>query len=244
MSPPYRPQSYWSERLSDGFDLRATGHVEYSAGYNEWLYRAKRRALRRCLRDVPAGADALDVGSGVGWVVAQLEDHGLAVEGCDIAPLAVEELSRRFPTASFFQLALGSDAIPRPDGSYDLVTALDVTYHITDDDTWLAGMSELARVLRPGAMLVISDGLGAVDRTPAAHVRFRSRETWNRVRSLGLEIADVAPYYRWLSRPRAVRGFRHLGDRPRGAVEYALERLAPREAHMRCAVLVKRPDAA
>jgi SAM-dependent methyltransferase len=240
MTRDYRPESYWSERLSDGFDLRTTGQFEYSQAYNDWLYRAKRYALRACLRGVAPGASALDVGSGVGWVVQQLKDRGLRVEGCDIAPIAVDELGRRFPDSSFFALALGSEPIPRPDSTYDVVTALDVTYHITEDVLWTAAVSEIARVLKPGGRLVISDGLGDADRVPAPHVHFRSRQTWAQVEPLGLEISEVRPYFRWLSRPRGSRGFRHLSDGPRGALEFTLERLLPRTPHMRSAVLMKR----
>lgn len=241
MNRPYRPQSYWSERLARSFDLQATGHVAYSQGYNEWLYRAKGRALDGCLSGIPTGTAALDVGSGVGWVVRRLLGRGFQVDGCDIAPVAVEQLAARIPAASFFSLDLGREEIPRSDGTYGVVTALDVTYHITDDALWLAGMTEIARVLKPGGRLIVSDGLGDADREPAPHVRFRSAGTWNEVERLGLKLSEVRPYFRWLSRNPGARGFRHLGGRPRGAIEYALERLVPRKPHMRCAVIVKRP---
>ena len=243
VSRPYRPSEYWSDRLSDGFDLRATGHREYTEAYNTWLYRAKRRALDASLRDVPAETPALDIGSGVGWVVQQLLRHDMRVEGCDIAPLSVEELGRRFPEVTFFKLAVGTDAIPRPDSTYGLVTALDVAYHITDDEKWLAGLAEIARVLTPGGRLVVSDGLGDDISEPAPHVRFRSLEMWSRAEEVCLEIREVRPYFRWLSRPRNTRGFRRLGDRTRGAVEFALEFALPRKPHMRYATLVKRSSA-
>jgi SAM-dependent methyltransferase len=196
--------------------------------------------LDACLREVPTGTRALDIGSGVGWVVQQLLRHGMHVEGCDIAPVSVEELGRRFPDVTFFKLAVGAEKIPRPDASYGLVTALDVTYHITDDAKWLAAVGEIARVLEPGGRLVVSDGLGDDTSEPAPHVRFRSLEMWSRAEQFGLEIREVRPYFRWLSRPRNARGFRRLGDRTRGALEFALELALPRSPHMRCATLVRK----
>ena len=52
MSEQHRPEAYWSERLDGEFNLKGTGHIGYSRGYNRWLYRAKGRALRRALKSV------------------------------------------------------------------------------------------------------------------------------------------------------------------------------------------------
>src|SRR6059058_2601072 len=97
MAEKYEPAAYWSDRLAGQYDLRGTGHLSYSARYNQWLYRAKRRALRRALRSLQPRARALDLGSGTGWVVAELIRAGADVEGCDIAELAVKRLSEQFP---------------------------------------------------------------------------------------------------------------------------------------------------
>src|SRR5258706_117716 len=111
----YRPAEYWQERLADG-GLRATGHHCYGESYNRWLYRAKGRGLRWAARGVPAGTATLDVGSGNGWVVSHLLAMGMTVEACDIAPVAVERLGRRWPGLRIEQVALGADPLPWPDG--------------------------------------------------------------------------------------------------------------------------------
>ncbi|MEA2441396.1 MAG: hypothetical protein QOH76_2820 [Thermoleophilaceae bacterium] len=244
MSERYRPAEYWSERLAGQYDLRGTGHLSYSQGYNEWLYRAKRRALRRALRDVSSRSAALDLGSGTGWVVQELLTAGLSVEGCDIAELAVERLRARFPQATFFQTTLGAESLPRPDASYDVVTGLDVMYHVTDDEAWLAALREAARVLRPDGLLIVSDGLGVADRTPDSHVRFRSLPRWtDATQQAGFRRERLDPYFRWLSRDRG-NGMlaKRLPDGIRGAAEYALETLAPREPHMRLAVFSRQSN--
>jgi SAM-dependent methyltransferase len=234
----YRPAEYWSRRLEREFNLRGTGHLQYNEAYNAWLYRAKRRALNRAMRCAGRPSSALDVGSGVGWVVAELLGRGLDVEGCDIAPVAVDGLRRRFPERSFFQLALGDEAVPRPEASYDLVTALDVSYHITDDARWRLAVAEIGRVLCPGGSLIVIDGLGEREISPAAHVRFRSLDAWTAAgREAGLEIHALLPCYRWISRERGTGALSRLPDGVRGATEYALEWLVPRRPHMRCGVL-------
>ena len=238
MNDGYKPAEYWSERLAGQYDLRGTGHLSYSRGYNDWLYRAKRRALRRALNGLAPGSAVLDLGSGTGWVVQELLRAQARVEGCDIAELAVERLRARFPQASFFQTTLGSEPLPAGDGTYDAVTALDVMYHVTDDAAWDAAVREAARVLKPGGILVISDGLGSSDRVPGPHVRFRSLSRWAELTtSAGLTQRQIAPYFRWLSRDRHEGAVaRRLPDAVRGPIEFALETLAPREPHMRIAV--------
>ena len=102
------------------------------------MYRQKRSVLDRALAGRPAGNAALDIGSGVGWVVEYLLDRGFRVDGCDIADVAVESLAQRYPDGSFFQLAVGTDPIPRDDESFDVITMMDVVYHIVDDALWRA----------------------------------------------------------------------------------------------------------
>ena len=243
MGDRYRPEEYWSERLNSNCNLRGTGHISYSAEYNAWLYRAKRRALLNAVKGMHRPFRALDVGSGIGWVVQELLECGAEVEGCDIASVAVARLRQTFPDIEFFQATLGSSPLPRVDHSYDVITLLDVAYHITDDAMWRAGLTDLARLLQPNGRLVVSDGLGSDMRAPASHVRFRSRAEWEReAAAVGLSLLQIRPYFRWLSRDRDQRVLGRIPDRWRGAVEYGLERIVPRPAHMHCAVFTAAPS--
>jgi len=231
----YEPATYWDTRLRRNFSLRGVGHHLYAEHYNSWVYRAKARALRKALPAPGPGATALDVGSGVGWVVRQLLGAGYDVVGCDISPYAVGQLSATFPDQEFFQLRLGEDTLP-DDVCYDVVTILDVTYHIVDDALWTRGVRDLAAALRPGGQLVVIDAFGAETRDPAAHVRFRSLDMWrNAAAEAGLRLESVRPVYRWLSRDTRGPVTARLPQRLRGPVEFAMESLVPRSPHMRIA---------
>lgn len=240
MTEAYDPASYWSTRLSRDFNLRGVGHFEYGTGYNSWLYRQKGIALNHALPGRPAGSSALDIGSGVGWVVAYLLGRGFRVTGCDIAGVAVSRLQAQYPAASFFQLAVGSEAIPCEDEAFDVVTMTDVAYHIVDGELWRNALVEMARVLKPDGQIVVTDGLGRDSIRRAEHVQHRSVREWSEAaKAAGLRVAQVGPLYRWLSRPRDTRGWRHLPSTPRGALEFGLERALPVAPHLRWAVLVK-----
>jgi SAM-dependent methyltransferase len=235
----YEPAHYWEQRLSADFNLRGVGHIEYDQTYNRWLYAQKRFALNRALTARPPGTRALDVGSGVGWVIDYLLDRGFRVTGCDIADVAVDRLADRYPGAKFFKLAVGSEPIPREDNSYDVVTMIDVAYHIVDDAHWARALEEFARVLAPSGQIVITDGLTDASLREAEHVHKRSLADWQRgAEAAGLRVAKTGPLFRWLSRPKSVGHWRHLPDGVRGAVELALEYGSTTQPHMRWATLV------
>jgi SAM-dependent methyltransferase len=242
MVEDYRPAEYWDTRLQKDFNLRGTGHASYSQGYNAWLYRAKRHALRKALRLTGSPQRALDAGTGTGWVVRELLERGIAVDGFDITEVSVAGVQEAFDKGRFVVAGLGVDAIPFDDASYDVVTAMDVSYHIVDDAQWHAGIGDLARVLKPGGYLIASDSFGATDTRVAEHVQFRAQDTWREALAVHeLCFVDVSPLYRWLSRDQGRRGFARLPDGLRGAAEYVLEFAAPKTPHMRCAVIEKQP---
>jgi SAM-dependent methyltransferase len=230
---------YWDGRLSADPSLRGTGHVSYDEHYNRWMYKRKGDVLARALRPVAAGSRALDIGSGVGWVIEAVQAAGAAhVDGADIAPAAVALLQKRFPGSTIVCHAVGGEPLPFPSASYDLVTMMDVAYHITDDDLLAAGLRDIARLLVADGVLLVSDGLGAASREPAPHVRFRSRSAWESMaQDAGLRIDVCTALYSWLSRDIHESRLRVLPDRVRGAFEYAGERVVPRRPHLQLATL-------
>ena len=85
-------------------------------------------------------------------------------------------------------------ALPFPDGSFDAVLAFEVVEHV-DDDTGL--IREVARVSRPGAMLIMSTPVHASMWSPlddaCHHVRRDEPEVlFEKVRSAGFEIGGYA----------------------------------------------------
>jgi SAM-dependent methyltransferase len=237
----YEPEVYWERRLAADFSLRGTGHVGFSPGYNDWVYRRKTEVLARALAPASAGSRALDIGSGVGWVVGQLLKHGLRVEGCDITDVAVRGLSETYRGTAFFKAAVGSAPIPREPGTYDVVTMLDVAYHITDDSIWAAAVADIGRVLAPNGLLIITDRLGDRPARVSEHVQFRSREDWERAgRGGSMRFSKIGGLYTWLGRPADTRGWRLLPDAVRGPVEYLRDaRIRHSAPHLRWAVLRK-----
>lgn len=116
-----------------------------------WWYRGRRLACRALLRrhlGTAPGRRVLDVGCGTGFNFRMLGEFG---EVAGVEPSA-EGLAYCRERGLGVQQA-GADALPFPEASFDLVTALDVVEHLDDD---LAGLREFHRVLRPGGHVLLT----------------------------------------------------------------------------------------
>ena len=119
-----------------------------------WWFRGRRRILESFVAALtePAAPHGswriLDVGCGTGGNLAMLERFG-AVDGVDASAAAVAHCRVRGVTRVTQARA---EALPYADGSYDLVTALDVVEHLDDD---VSALQEMHRVLRPGGSVLV-----------------------------------------------------------------------------------------
>ncbi len=153
----YRPREFWDQRLREQFDLRGTGETGLSLAYNRACYALRRDVLDAALAAEaldPRGRRVLDVGCGTGFFTAYYLARGAEVTGLDIAPTSVERLQARHPEARF---RLGDVSETPLDGTFDLVNAFDVLYHVTDDLRWEAAVRHLAAAVAPGGALLVTD---------------------------------------------------------------------------------------
>lgn len=99
------------------------------------------------------GRRILDFGCGTGSALGLLTRYG-SVTAADDSEIALDYARARTEgvTGVTFRHVATEGELPFPDGSFDLVTALDVLEHLDDDH---AGLSELNRVLAPGGTLVV-----------------------------------------------------------------------------------------
>lgn len=134
---------------------RHTYAIMYEVEGSHWWFAGRRRIIasfiEKICRDLgKTRPRILDVGCGTGANLEMLADFGEA-EGVDVSPDALAFCRER----GLENVRLGAaEKLPYEDGSFDLVTALDVVEHL-DDDT--AGLREMRRVLKPGgrAMLFV-----------------------------------------------------------------------------------------
>ena len=156
---PYTPSQYWS-RLHDRRDLSAVGQSGLPSTMNAQLYRILARNLRRFLRThglERVGPSVFEVGAGSGyWFELWHELGAERIDGCDLVPAAVEDLNNRFGNAGQFRVAdIGNDALG-PE-TYDFVACMNVLLHLTDDVKFDHALDSIARLVRPGGKLLLTE---------------------------------------------------------------------------------------
>jgi SAM-dependent methyltransferase len=167
-------------------------------GSHFWF--AGRRALVRRLLDrhvIGRVASALDVGCGTGAFLPILEQYADRVVGLD--PLGAGD--SRIGAGDSRIVPGDAERLPFEAGSFDLAVALDILEHVDDG----AAIGELARVVRPGASVVVTvpafPSLWSARDALAAHRRRYRRAPFVKLfESNGFAVIETA-YYQFLLFP-------------------------------------------
>jgi 2-polyprenyl-3-methyl-5-hydroxy-6-metoxy-1,4-benzoquinol methylase len=163
LTEPFNARDYWESRLNQHYSLTGVGYRRLGLRFNEWMYRLRARVFARVAGSLGVAwseARVLDVGAGTGFYVDQWHRLGVrSVTGFDITAKAVEELSRHFPQDRFRQVDIGQALEPGIEalGPFDAVSAMDVLFHIVDDDQYARAFENIAALLRPGGWFLWSD---------------------------------------------------------------------------------------
>ncbi|MDB5049854.1 MAG: class SAM-dependent methyltransferase [Fibrobacteres bacterium] len=157
----YDAEKYWAERYQE-IDLTKSGHIDLPVVYNQWLYRRKKERLLQGLYKAgfdPKGASILEIAAGTGVYVEMWKSLGVgSLSGIDISQNATDALAKRFPEYSFHKRDLTEPGLAALTGKgHDLVTAVDMLYHVVDDKDFPTALSNLADSCRPGGFLAIHD---------------------------------------------------------------------------------------
>jgi len=124
---------------------------ELRAGFFPEAVREKALALA----GVRAGRTAADLGAGTGFVTQALLAAGLDVFAVDQSPAMLAQLRAKFGDSGRLTALEGrAQRLPLPTASVDYVFANMFLHHVDDPAQAIA---EMARVLRPGGRLVVTD---------------------------------------------------------------------------------------
>lgn len=171
--------------------MQHTYAILYEVEGSHWWYIGRRRILASFVREICSRIKdrrpkILDVGCGTGANLVMLGEFGEA-HGIDVSQDALSFCRER----GLDRVRHGAaEELPYEDGTFDLVTALDVVEHLDDD---AAGLREFRRVLRPdGRILLFVPAFmflwGVQDDVSHHRRRYRLPELLKVVREAGFEI--------------------------------------------------------
>jgi SAM-dependent methyltransferase len=151
-------------------------YAEHLAAWNSALYAKYADTLKP---DQPA-ARALDVGCGVGQVVARLNDAGFEAHGVDVSQPNIERAQKVCPRCRLYD----GRKLPFADHYFASAGALNVLEHVDEPEAFIR---EVVRVVAPGGKVVLSSPnffrvFGLRDYHPRMRGLGRKLRNWKRLR--------------------------------------------------------------
>ncbi|MBX3396920.1 MAG: class I SAM-dependent methyltransferase [Phycisphaerae bacterium] len=162
--PSTRDEWLTRHRYSGAFER--VGYAGLGERYNRALYRLRHAHFIRLLRRLlpTQECNVLDIGCGTGFYIEIYRSLGLRrLSGIDISPEAVRRLRERFP-GQVFEAGDISEGLPemiRAGGPFEVVSAMDVLFHITDDALWRRALRVCGEAVVPGGILIVTDNFPA-----------------------------------------------------------------------------------
>lgn len=195
-------QDYWEQRFSNGVSLSTVGWLGLGEAFNSWMYRVRKRIFHKRVRPyVSEKSHVLDIGSGTGFYLDCWRELGVrSIAGSDFTEQVRASLAQRFDVP-ILRFDVGGNDIPR-DRRYDAVSAMDVLFHIVDDDAYARSFVNIASVLVPGGVFIFTENFLHTGPIRAAHQVSRSLdEITEHVRRAGFDIIERVPAFVLMNTP-------------------------------------------
>jgi SAM-dependent methyltransferase len=134
----------------------------------EWAAFVENELLPWVLGDHTLGDDLLEIGPGPGLTTDILRRQADRVTAAELDPDLARQLAGRLAGTNVEVVEADATALPFAAGRFSSAACLTMLHHIPSAELQDAALAEVARVLRPGGLLVGADGLESAERR-AAH---------------------------------------------------------------------------
>lgn len=208
----YDASQYWEHRYGGDLDLSVSGHSDFADSYNRWLYRRKQWVLRGALRRAgfeTRGKRLLEIGAGLGAYLEFWRKQGVReLTGLDLSSSAAEFLRQKNPDFKFMQRDVTKPGLKADTGGdYDIVTAIDVLYHVVDNGLLGQALNNVRDVLRPNGLVTIHDQFLHGPSQHHGYLRWRSIADWTRLlNDAGFDIVSRTPIFFTMIQPTDWQG--------------------------------------
>ena len=124
----------------------------------EWAALVRDDLLPWVLGDDELGDDVVEIGAGPGLVTDLLVDRAPHVTAVEIDAQLADALRARMAGRGVEVVTADATALPLPDGRYSAAACFTMLHHVPTPDLQDRVIAEPARVLRPGGLLLGTDG--------------------------------------------------------------------------------------
>ena len=202
----FDPEKYWEERLGNSYGLHGVGYISLGVRFNTWMYRVRKNVFMReagGLFKEGSPERVLDVGSGTGFYVDLWQKLGAGqVTGLDITDVAVENLKKNFPNGRFLKMDVAESTEGLEEASFDAVSAMDVLFHIVDDERYARAVKNIYGLLRPGGWFLYSDNFIRGQEVRLGHQVSRSLQDIEKtMKDAGFELVKRRPMFVLMNYP-------------------------------------------
>lgn len=201
----YEPEKYWEERLSKNFTLSGVGFWGLGVAYNCWLYKSRIRSLSKLLKENKInirGKRVLELGVGNGFYVEYWKKQGASsVVGLDITEKSISSLKTKYPQYEFIKADISSKELSI-NGTFDLITAFDVLFHIIEEENFKQTIENIRTLASPETKILITDSFLRGDSNIGFHECDRTLKKYQEVlKNNGIKIVNVEPIFYFMSNP-------------------------------------------
>jgi SAM-dependent methyltransferase len=130
----------------------------------EWASFMENELLPWVLDGYQLGDDLLEVGPGPGLTTDILRRHTARLAAAELDPGLAGQLAARLAGGNVTVVRADAARLPFAAGCFSAAACLTMLHHIPSARQQDAALAEIARVLRPGGVLVGSDGLDTPER--------------------------------------------------------------------------------
>jgi ubiquinone/menaquinone biosynthesis C-methylase UbiE len=124
----------------------------------EWAALVRDELLPWALGDDDLGDDALELGAGPGLVTDLLVERARRLTAVEIDPVLATALETRMAGRTVEVVTADATALPFPAGRFSAAACFTMLHHVPTRGLQDLVLAEAARVLRPGGLLVGTDG--------------------------------------------------------------------------------------
>jgi ubiquinone/menaquinone biosynthesis C-methylase UbiE len=155
MDPQQRAIAEDFDQYRETYDQAVNKAIAFSGLTVDKFTIAKARDLLRLITsnfDSPQNVRVLDVGCGIGNYHPQLSSAVGSITGVDVSQACIERARSRNPAVAYD--VYDGERLPYADGSFSVAYCVCVVHHVPPA-SWQRFTSELARVVKPGGMVVV-----------------------------------------------------------------------------------------